>query len=157
MTVITPPHKLDSNNIPSIFLAGSIEMGKASNWQEETITIIEKLQKETKYFSDLIVYNPRRKDWDNSWEQKLINPNFYQQVNWELNALQKSQIIFFYFDANTISPISLLELGKFHTKAIVVVNDEYLRKGNVDIFCEKYNVPIFNSIESALKNLFKKL
>ena len=47
----------------TVFLAGSIEMGNADNWQE----------KATKTFIDKgwIVFNPRRDDWDSSWEQKI--------------------------------------------------------------------------------------
>jgi hypothetical protein len=39
------------------------------------------------------------------------NANFSQQVRWELNALDKADYIIMYLDPNTISPISLLELG----------------------------------------------
>ena len=64
----------------TVFLAGSIEMGKAENWQEKV----------TKVFNDLgyIVFNPRRDDWDSTWTQEFSNSQFYQQVNWELNSLE---------------------------------------------------------------------
>jgi hypothetical protein len=34
--IIKPPHPIDLNSdLPTIFLAGSIEMGQATNWQAE--------------------------------------------------------------------------------------------------------------------------
>jgi len=134
----------------TIFLAGSIEMGNAENWQER---IIKSLNDE-----NVVFFNPRRDDWDSSWEQKITNPEFKKQVTWELKALENADIIVMYFDPNTKSPISLLELG-LHAKSkklIVFCPDGFWRKGNVDIVCEKYNIKQVNSFEE-LKNTIKKL
>ena len=89
----------------SIFLAGSIEMGKAENWQEELAHGL--------YCNQYNVFNPRRDDWDSSWEQSYENPQFFQQVSWELNAMEHADFIIMYFSPGTISPISLLELGLY--------------------------------------------
>lgn len=43
--------------------------------------------------------------------QEASNPQFRQQVEWELNALSVADLIVFYFDPATRSPITLLELG----------------------------------------------
>ena len=106
----------------------------AEEWQRK---LINDLQDE-----NYIFLNPRRNDWDSTWEQKITNPNFYEQVNWELNALECSDVIVMYFDPNTMSPITLLELG-IHAKSrklIVYCPEGFWRKGNVDIVCEKYNI-----------------
>ena len=42
----------------NIFLAGSIEMGTAENWQER---LVRELASE-----DVTIFNPRRDDWDSS-------------------------------------------------------------------------------------------
>jgi hypothetical protein len=50
-----------------------------------------------------------------------------------------------YFDPNTLSPISLLELG-LHAKSgklIVCCPEGFYRKGNVDIVCQNFG--IFNT------------
>jgi Nucleoside 2-deoxyribosyltransferase like len=120
------------------FLAGSIEMGKAENWQREIANFLN--------YYDFGVFNPRRKDWDSSLEQDFENPQFYQQVNWELDALEKADKIIMYLQPNTISPISLLELGRFYEKILVICPDGFARKGNVEIFCNRYNIPLFESI-----------
>jgi hypothetical protein len=125
----------------SVFLAGSIEMGVAEDWQS-TIG---------KWFLSMgwNIFNPRRTDWDSSWIQSYENPQFNQQVSWELNALEKSDVILMYLDPNTKSPISLLELGLHATskKLYVVCPDGFYRRGNVEMVCSTYDIPLFNTLE----------
>jgi len=132
----------------SVFLAGSIEMGKAENWQEEATNTFN--------LSGWDVLNPRRDDWDSSWAQDFENPQFYQQVNWELNALEHADLIIMYFDPNTKSPISLLELGLFarSNKLKVICPEGFWRKGNVDIVCNYYNIPLFDSWTTFYLDIF---
>ena len=130
----------------SVFLAGSIEMGSAEDWQ----SVIER--ELTNY--KVTVFNPRRDDWDSSWEQRATDPQFHHQVNWELNHLEKSDIIFMYFSPETKSPISLLELGLHAGDNIIVCcPDGFWRKGNVEIVCHRYRIPLYNSLEEAISCL----
>ena len=135
----------------SVFLAGSIEMGAAEDWQ----SVIPNHFKS----DDITFFNPRRDDWDSSWEQKETNDEFNKQVNWELNKLNVSDIIFMYFSPETKSPISLLELGLYAAddKMIVCCPDGFWRKGNVSIVCNRYNIPMFNSLEDAIGALKTKI
>jgi hypothetical protein len=154
MEVIKPEPKNAYYNDKSIkiFLAGSIEMGKAEDWQ----AVIPELFKDRQ---DLVFFNPRRDDWDSSWEQKESNPRFSEQVNWEMDKLDECDLIFMYFSPETKSPISLLELG-LHAdsgKMIVCCPDEFWRKGNVDIVCSRYNVPVYNTLEAAIGRLRTEL
>jgi hypothetical protein len=55
--------------------------------------------------------NPRREDWDSSWVQSIENEQFAEQVDWELSAMEAAEKILMYFDPNTKSPATLLELG----------------------------------------------
>ena len=149
---VQPPNKLIKiDTYVSIFLAGSIEMGKAIDFQR---TIIE-----SSTHIPYIFYNPRRNDWDSSWEQKESNPQFSKQVNWEMNMLDLCDIIFMYFSPETKSPISLLELGLYadSTKMIVCCPDEFWRKGNVDIVCSRYNIPVYNTLDAAIGRLRTEL
>jgi hypothetical protein len=54
-----------------------------------------------------------------------------------------------YLDPNTKSPISLLELGLHATskKLYVVCPDGFWRKGNVEMVCSVYDIPLFNTLE----------
>lgn len=144
MKVIKPTQKIEGNK--KVFLAGSIEMGKAENWQEK----VERLLKDT----DWTILNPRRDDWDSSWEQSIDNKQFRGQVEWELNSLEKAEKIIMYFDPNTKAPISLLELGLFGNKRMIVVcPNGFWRKGNVDIVCARYDILQVDTIEEAIKIL----
>jgi hypothetical protein len=154
MEVIKPEPKnvYYSDESVKVFLAGSIEMGKAEDWQ----AVIPKIFKDR---DNLIFFNPRRDDWDSSWEQKESNPQFSEQVNWEMNKLDECNLIFMYFSPETKSPISLLELGLYAEsgKMIVCCPDGFWRKGNVDIVCSRYNVPVYNTLESAIGRLRTEL
>jgi hypothetical protein len=122
-------------------------MGKAEDWQKKAIQFYEENGVE------VVVYSPRREDWDSSWEQTFENANFYQQVNWELTALEEATLIIMYFDPNTKSPISLLELGKFadSDKLLVCCPEGFWRKGNVDIVCDRYRVPNYSKFDDLLQ------
>lgn len=119
-------------------------MGVAENWQERL----------TKELSDLdcTIFNPRRDDWDSSWEQSIHNEKFKEQVDWELNQLDQAKIIALYFDPSTKSPISLLELGLYAKtdKLVVCCPEGFWRKGNVEIVCERYGIPLFTDIDSFI-------
>jgi hypothetical protein len=133
----------------SIFLAGSIEMGKAEDWQYRVTQSIQDYP--------VTIYNPRREEWDSSWEQRESNPQFRGQVNWEANRLEQSLVIFFYFQPGTQSPISLLEFGKYinSEKHILIVccPDGFWRKGNLEIECSRANTPIYHTLEAAIASL----
>src|SRR6478609_8062091 len=125
----------------TIFLAGSIEMDKAINWQKIC---------EEKLSNKFILFNPRRESWDNSWEQTIDNLQFNEQVSWELDALEKADIILMFFAANTKSPISLLEFGLYARsgKLKVIVEEGFWRKGNIDIVCQKYQIEQYKDLET---------
>jgi len=147
---IQAPKPLKDDERIKIFLAGSIEMGKAENWQDK---IVKELAKYPIQF-----LNPRRDDWDSSWEQKIENKQFNEQVSWELNGLEEADFIIMYFDPKTKSPISLLELGLYAKcepeKLVVLCPDGFWRKGNVDIVCDKYEVKQVDNMDDLIE-LFK--
>ena len=70
MDVIKAPSKAIPKKKPTIFLAGSIEMGTAENWQEKAERLLEN--------HSGTILNPRRDDWDSSWEQSISNPQFLE-------------------------------------------------------------------------------
>ena len=157
MKVIKAPNELIWNyeeDGKKLFLAGSIEMGKAENWQER---ITKSLKNET-----VVIFNPRRDDWDSSWVQKIDNPYFRGQVLWELKALEEADVIAMYFDPSTKSPISLLEFGLFarSKKLIVYCPEGFWRKGNVDIVCRRYGITQCVSMDDftmQIKDVIKEL
>jgi len=147
INIIKSPQPYNKTNRKTIFLAGSIEMGAAQNWQDI-------IAKELQNFN-LDILNPRRDNWDNSWEQSINNPQFKQQVEWELSGLELADQIIFYFDPATKSPISLLELGLYAKsgKVVVCCPQGFWRKGNVDIVCERFNIPCFENFGDFIEHV----
>jgi len=124
---------------PWVFLCGSIEMGAAENWQTRLVQMLDDTRG--------TLLNPRRDDWDSSWEQSIDNPQFSEQVEWELRAQEMADLVVVYFDPATKSPITLLELGLFQEKCVVCCPKGYWRKGNVDIVCYRYGAPTVATVE----------
>ena len=135
----------------SIFMAGTIEMGNSRNWQR---IFAESIRQDVSR-TDVILYNPRRFDWDPTWEQTIDNPQFNDQVTWELERLERSDLVIFNFEPGTVSPITLLELGMYircpKTKVIVHCPDGYARKGNVEITCKRYGIELASSLEDLIE------
>lgn len=147
MKVFNAPQVIESNNEKAIFLAGTIDNGSSVNWQEAAI----------KFLSDsrYNIYNPRRTDWDDSWQSKIEDKKFYEQVNWELEAMEKADLIVMNFLPGSLSPVTLLEFGLFakSSKLMVCCPDEFWRSGNIHIVCTRYNIPFFKTMDELLLNV----
>ena len=147
MRVIKPPTSVCLHySEKAVFLAGSIEMGAAEDWQAWVTKELEDIE-------GLVILNPRRDDWDSSWEQSIHNRQFAEQVNWELDGLMLADRIILYLAPGTKSPISLLELGMhIGPRMYVCCPQGFWRKGNVDIVCNRYGEnPVFENLEELLK------
>src|SRR4051794_17411583 len=98
-----PPSTLPTDvRTPSVFLAGSIEMGAAEDWQTAVTEALRGL--------DVLVLNPRRDEWDSSWVQSFEDAQFREQVEWELAGLERASVVAMYFAPATRAPVTLLEL-----------------------------------------------
>jgi len=149
--IIKPPNRGQAKTKVSVFLAGSIEMGKAEDWQKELENTLTDFQ--------VTVFNPRADSWDNNRIQRESDCGFNEQVNWELDRLDESDIIFMYLSPGTTSPISLLELGLYadSNKMLVCCPVDFYRRGNVEIVCSRHNIPIFDNLEESKASLISKL
>jgi hypothetical protein len=146
-----PERDSSLENRPSVFLAGSIEMGEAEDWQVE---VTKKLDG-----TGVVIFNPRRDDWDSSWVQDISNDNFNEQVNWELDHLSAADQIILYFHPDTKAPISLLELG-LHApegKMVVCCPPGYWRRGNVQIVCDRFNIPLYDRLDDVIEEVKKRI
>lgn len=143
---------LDAEGAVSVFLAGSIEMGRAVDWQSQVTAGLAGVP-------GAVVLNPRRDDWDSSWKQSIDDPRFTEQVEWELTGLERATVVALYLAPGTISPISLLELGLFSRSGRMVVccPDGFHRKGNVDVVCRRYGVPTVPTLEALVAAVRDKL
>ena len=150
--ILKPPAPLDlAPGERSVFLAGSIEMGQAEPWQA---VVEQALAAEV-----VVILNPRRDEWDASWEQSIHNPQFRGQVEWELAGQEAATVIAMYFAPATKAPITLLELGLFARsgRLIVCCPDGYWRRGNVEVVCARYGVPFVEDIEGLVRQVRERI
>jgi hypothetical protein len=150
--IIKPPAPLDlSPGERSLFLAGSIEMGQAEPWQSE----VERALVD----EEVVILNPRRDDWDPSWNQSIRNPRFRAQVEWELSGQEFATLIAMYFAPATKAPITLLELGLFARsgKLIVCCPADFWRSGNVAVVCERHGIPLVDRLTDLVDRVRQRL
>lgn len=143
--IANPPQPTpDVEGYRRVFLAGSIDMGEAEDWQAKIVDAVKDFK--------LIISNPRRKDWDPNWEQSIENRKFKEQVDWELDNLEAADKIVMVLAKGSMSPISLLEFGLFakRDKLVVYCPNGFWRKGNIDIVCERYGIPQVQEFEELI-------
>jgi hypothetical protein len=147
MKLIKPPEALQR----SVFLAGSIEMGKAVDWQTQVSDLLSDL--------DVVVMNPRRDAWDSSWTQSADEPKFLEQVSWELDGLDRADVIAMWIDPTTLSPITLLEFGLHARSGRVIVGcpPGFWRRGNIEVVCLRYHIPLYSTFEEFVAAVRGKL
>ena len=146
----TPPNDPTYRDY-SVFLAGSIEMGNAVLWQKQMATELSTLP--------ITVNNPRRGHWNPNATKDAKDEEFAAQVKWELAALEHADVICFFFDETTLSPVSLLELGLWaHSgKVIVCCGGNFWRAGNVHLVCERYGVPFVKTFAELVPAIKERL
>jgi hypothetical protein len=119
----------------SVFLAGTIDNGDSSNWQEDLINKCKDL--------NVTFYNPRRKEW----MQNPTSEDMEKQIKWEQEHLDKADLIVMFLLDGSKSPISLLELGLYaqSKKIFVFCNPAFYRWDNVRLTCDKYHIPLLRT------------
>jgi hypothetical protein len=150
--ILKPPTPLAlADGERSLFLAGSIEMGLAEPWQAALEQSLADLP--------VVILNPRRDEWDSSWEQSIDNPPFRQQVEWELEAQERASLIAMYFAPATKAPITLMELGLFARsgKLLVCCPVGFWRRGNVEVVCARYGVPLVAELPQLVQGVRERL
>jgi hypothetical protein len=143
-TIIKPPTLIPNEpQLRVLFLAGSIDLGTAPEWQRS-------LASELLDVPDLVILDPRRDAWDSNWAQSKDDPNLRGQIEWELDGLELADTIAYYFAPGSKSPVTMLELG-LHArlgKAVVCCPEGFWRKGNVDIVCMRYGVEQVDDLDA---------
>lgn len=139
---------------PYVFAAGGIT--DCPDWQKELIDNLQDL--------DFTLFNPRRANFP------IHDPRAArEQIAWEHEWLWKSDIISFWFCANTLNPIVLYELGahlsraKLGHKVDIVIGIErgYKRTQDVMIQTELTKLPVtvvydLNVLASVLRGMIMK-
>src|SRR4029077_10052619 len=86
MIVRKPPAPIDlPPGVRVVFLAGSIEMGAATDWQDAL--------SRAPADPHVVILNPRRDAWDTTWRQSIDNAVCRAQVVWELDGLERADVV----------------------------------------------------------------
>lgn len=138
------PAGVDEKDYTSVFLAGTIDMGAAEDWQKQAAELLQARD------GNWLIYNPRQEEWHPEREGEMD-----YQVNWELDHLQRADFILMNFLPGSQSPITLLELGLFagSRKLRVICPASFYRYDNVRITCQRYAVPMYETLKEAVESL----
>lgn len=139
-----PAPRLDGQK--SVFLAGPTNPTGEPDWRETLTAALIDLP--------VVIYNPKRTDWDSTWKEDFSDSRWAEQVEWELEMRRRADIVVVFFHRATLAPISLLEFGlSVHSgQAIVCAQDGYAKRGNVEAVCRQNGTKLVNS-EEDLKNV----
>lgn len=152
-TIIKPPTPIPHQPEQRVlFLAGSIDLGAAPNWQRSLATSLLDVPR-------LLILDPRRDAWDSSWAQSKDDPNFRGQVEWELEGLESADVIAYHFAPGSKAPVTMCELG-LHArsgKAVVCCPNGFWRKGNVDIVCMRYGIEQVDDLDALAAAIRRRL
>jgi hypothetical protein len=150
--VIFAPSDEAPRGVKSVFLAGTTSKVDTSDWRETLSTSLSDVP--------VTIYNPYRADWDSSWREDINFAPYREQVEWELDKLDKADLVVVYFHPATQAAVSLLEFGicaRVPGKAIVVCPEGYWKRGNVQIVCKKFGVEMVDNVDGLREAVVKRL
>lgn len=144
MKYIEAPDIYTWNNT-SLFIAGWIS--NCPDWQKKFVEYFRE--------TNLTLINPRRYKFDihdTSIEE--------QQIKWEHEHLEKSDLISFWFPKETLCPITLFELWKYirsDKKIFIWVDEKYSRKRDIEIQTRlvKPDIEICYCLESLSQEILR--
>lgn len=146
MQTIKPNQKITQKEGMHIFLAGSVQTSGEQPWRDQLINALTN--------ESVTLFDPRT----TSYGAGASSDEFKTHVNWELEALEESDLVVMYLDAASQSPISLIELGLYaqSEKLIVCCADGFWKKGNVEIVCERYGVHQVAKLEDLITEIKRR-
>ena len=134
-----------------MFLAGAIDQDRAERWQDVVINNCR----------DLLgtLLNPRRANWDPTWNQSLDNSHFAEQVAWELDALEQADLIICWLPATAQARISLMEIGLHARRGRLLIGCAigFHSRGNVLAVGQRFGVPVLDTLPALVEAAKQRL
>jgi len=136
---------------PSVYLAGGIDVGDPHNWWNEMTAALSPLS--------VTMISPCRKDWDPSWKQRATNLWFNEQMKWELQRPEEADVIALHLRPGATCPTNLMELCLYAPsgKLVVCCPDGFSLKGHVEMVCDKYGIPLVETVEDFVATVKERL
>jgi len=131
-----------------VFLAGSMN----TEWRQKLMNDWSSLTRNNNVGSVVFV-DPTRRDWDSNWTTKYNDAQFYQQTKWELSTMRQCDWVIVYLNKDSKSPVSMVETVLNMDRVLLVRDDEFWQAGYIDILCEEFGIPQFDSLDKVLEYL----
>lgn len=148
-TVVHKPPTRPTVKRPSAIFYGAIQPEPA--WQTSLAVSLSDLP--------IDIIDPRRDDWDSTWQEDISCPKFKEQVEWEMDHAKIADVIVFYFLPGALTPIALLELGMYAGtgKAIVCCPEGFYKRGNVQMVCLRYGIELLDNLDDLKEHVRARL
>lgn len=113
-------------------------MGKSYDWQSQVFVQLADL--------DIDVYNPRR---------VTAPENIEEQIRWELEAMEKCDMIAMHYEPESKSPVTLMEAGLHMRSGRLVIHcpDGYWRRENVLVTADFYRAKMVSSLDALIQEI----
>lgn len=142
-------------------------MGNSTDWQTDLTEKIssnvikclaESLDKARK-FQRVVVLNPRRRDWDNSWNLDPLDPRLIAQIEWEHSAIEMSHLVFVNILESSQSPISLQEVGLIYDKSKLIIHlpPKYEFQAILEKYAQHHSIVSHSSFDDSVESLLSSL
>lgn len=140
--MISAPTKYNRLNEKIIFLSGSTENSDKDSWQDKLLKELEDL--------NVTMLNPYRADYNSLSDSELT-----KQIEWELDGLERADIVAIYFDSSTKAAITLLELGLSAKNKTVVIfcEGKFWKHKEVTVVAKKYKLSVFDNYDNFVKKI----
>lgn len=140
----------------SLFLSGQISPrcdSTPQTWQSSLANALSHLP--------LTVFNPHRPDWDSSWKSDPDFPPLNEQVNWELDAIEGSDLVVVSFAPGSDAPVTLMEfglaVGRDPKKVICWLGEGYSKSVNVVLLCRRLGLTILRTEGEVVDELTRRV
>lgn len=145
MHLIRFPAMVDAD-ARSLFLAGGIS--RPEDWRGAVVDTLRS--------NDIAVIDPRRDDYPTT------EPGVREQVAWELRHFQGASLVAFWFPAESLCPIALLELGgccSSNVPVVVGAHPQYARRLDlqVQLSLRRPEVELVDSIPELVEQIHRQL
>lgn len=158
IVVLNPGDQLPqvTNDSIKLYLGGTMDFGSSNNdWQQKFIEGLTKLTDPLKGLlmyknTSWIIFNPHVPP-QNPLAPTLDNPEFVSTMQWRMQMMDISDVVFINIMNKSTSPIPILEFGSLLTsgKMVVRCGEQHQIYSQIRLYCEKYNVPLLTGKTSV--------
>lgn len=149
-----------SENYLKIFLSGPIDLNNTFDWHSKFISGVSRLvdpkEGDPRLNNNKYIILNSKIDISNP-DISLENPEFVSKIQWELQMIDKSDVIFCNFLKKSKSPFGMngFMLSAMSNKIIVRCLEEYMYYPYIKLITDTYNIPLLGDTSTIIDVLFE--